>query len=172
MLLTFTCLYIDNGSNCDRSNRSSLQSCTSSNGSGHGTKRNSSNLYINNPNSLEVETAAACLSPDGNVHRGSYHYANYDYGHESGGGGGGGGIPGMAQLVIHNPRVINSSQDAIPRSVSVPLSRSNSRKESTSVSYLTFPVIKFNVRMEMQFQMFDNDSNCSLPIIRARQKPI
>ncbi|KAJ6223610.1 hypothetical protein RDWZM_002155 [Blomia tropicalis] len=125
---------VDNGSNCDRSNRSSLQSCTSSNGSGHGTKRNSSNLYINNPNSLEVETAAACLSPDGNVHRGSYHYANYDYGHESGGGGGGGGIPGMAQLVIHNPRVINSSQDAIPRSVSVPLSRSNSRKESTSTN--------------------------------------
>lgn len=129
----------DNGSS-DRSNRSSLSvgSCSSGSAGGNGAKRNSSSLYINNPNSLEVE--AGCGSPEGmgssttaNLHpqHGHFHFANFEYGPGPGGGGG-------AKLVIGNTRVLATAlttQADIPRSVSVPLSRSNSRKDSGSVSY-------------------------------------
>lgn len=171
-------LPIDNGSS-DRSNRSSLSagSCGSGSGSGYGIggpssgKRNSSNLYINNPNSLEVEQHNSCNNNNatsldcnggGNgvatghtttaaafhhqlhqhQHHQHYHFTNYDYGP----GPNGGGQPGVAHLVIGNARLLastanppdgsaasSSSGNIIPRSVSVPLSRSNSRKDSVSL---------------------------------------
>lgn len=174
--LFFLFLSIDNGSS-DRSNRSSLSagSCGSnSNSIGTGVngvggvygKRHSSNLYINNPNSLEVEHSQCSeSSPDSNGGGGGigsssttaaaihhqlkhhqqhypqqhYHFTNYDYG--PGPASGGQQQPGVAQLVIGNARVLAGTTvttppeggNAIPRSVSVPLSRSNStRKDSVS----------------------------------------
>lgn len=179
--------FLDNGSS-DRSNRSSLSagSCGSGSGSYGGPssssgKRNSSNLYINNPNSLEVEQVLNSnngSSPDSNGGGGGmatghtttaaafhhqlhhhhhqhypqqqhYHFTNYDYGP----GPNGPGQPGVAHLVIGNARILagnanpadasaaSSSGNIIPRSVSVPLSRSNSRKDSVSLNCYEFFLI-------------------------------